>query len=224
MKKIALPVICVLALIACNNKITNNKSAKNEQIDIITLTDNGHTYADTITFEKGNGVIVPRNFTKPNADISVEGTGTEHFASSTDKKTANEEVINYGCSLRKTAKNSVLIFNCYLPCPSFPFALMIANAPGPLSGVGIYKAPGSGITSSKTTKRDTIQNLLDVRPISTFAETFTNSIPYTVDSAIVNIKKASGKTIEGNFQMWLTNAAGSKTVTGTIHSDNALID
>ncbi len=218
MRKLLLPAICVLALIACNNNAVNQKSGKNETTDIITITDNGHTYADTLTVRTG-GVIIARE-SEPTKPIVTEGTGTERFTSAVDKQLANDSSGIYGCFIHKSAQFTLFNLIYDNPSPQFPVSFDIA-ATGPINGgTGVYKY--SGVSDSAMTelnRKDTTHGTGIFG--TTFSETFNEGQRYTIDSSVINVSKATETIIEATFQLWLSNKSGSKTVTGNIMCNSA---
>ncbi len=115
------------------------------------------------------------------------------------------------CSIRKTVFNSV--FSLVLNANAKVFlTVFIRSACGPANSLGSYIVdPVDGTSFSVNSKNK-------------FTETFSGGEAYTVDSVLVNINTATGKTIIGGFQMWVENIHGSKKVTGTLNCHNANIN
>jgi hypothetical protein len=113
------------------------------------------------------------------------------------------------CSIKKTTTNS--IFTMRLTATSaFPVIITISNATGPVNSIGAYKVTPVDSIAPKN--------------ISSFTEIFSGGENYSVDSVSVNISEAYGKTILGNYQMWLRNDSGSKIVSGNITCYKATIN
>ena len=214
MKKILLPFLGIFLFVACENK---KQVGTREVKDVITVTDNSITYSDTIThIVSSGGLIIPtESAVKNDPAITTEGTGTGRFAPKTQvNKAYFEDTLE--CSLSKAADYAIFSLWCDERSPLFPISMHIA-ARGPISGVGIYKAKG---IETSATGNDTL---------SSFTEKFKDGQQYVVDSVIVNITKVASHLIkdnynvQGSFQMWLTNASGSKTVTGTIDCNAVII-
>ena len=208
MKKILFLVASTLVLFACKNEASNKGV-----MDVITITDNGISYADTI-IESPYGKVIPTggdtNLTGTHPD-TAPGLELMPFTTATDK---NGRTIYYGCEIRKNANNSLfsMIYDI-MPSSRFPIRIIILNAVGPANGIGIYKST----TSYSQNTTDTTTNKLSVASTgSSFKENFKGGQEYKVDSVTVNVTKATGPIIEGSYKMWLTNAVGSKTVVGTI--------
>jgi hypothetical protein len=208
MKNLLLPILGVLFFASCNHKPSgnHNPSPGGKVMDIITVTDNGITYADTIMHSIPSGKIMADN-----PEISTEGTGTGRFA----PRFRNQAIIvgdSMECSISKTANNATLALVCEEKSSRFPIYMQIA-AKGPTSGIGVFEA--KGIETSQSGVADTM---------ATFTELFKGGQQYMVDSVVVNITQASGNQVSGNYKLWVTNTAGSKTVTGTIDCNAAWID
>jgi len=173
-----------------------------DDIDVISVTDNGKTYADTLYLEPGGEVVGVGRAVEGNALVK-EATGGRRVQS------VNAAMEGHGtqCAIRKKDGKSVLTLIHNAPSAGFPLTLSIANATGPVSGVGEYKGvAGSGAQ------------------LNTFGETGINGGPYTVDSVLVNVTRAEGTVMTGDFSMWVRGAAGSKVVTGSINCHTAAID
>ena len=211
MKKLILPALCMLTLAACNKQPDNAGTT-----DVISITDNGITYRDTITVQTGGHIIARESEqTKP---VITEGTGTEHFVSSTDKQLSASNYNIYACMIHKVEGHTFFTLLYNNPSSRFPLSFDI-GATGPVNGgVGTYSV--SGITDSmvKIERPDTTGGVVLG---NTFTETINGTQQYRIDSAVVNVTKASATAIEADFQMWLSNSSGKKTVTGHINSNNA---
>jgi len=170
---------------SCGQK--QSGAANGDVMDIITVTDNGVTYSDTIIHQEG-GIVLPGG-----AAPAVAGAAVEAMESPMMQ-----------CTIHKSADKSVFALNFNNPTPHFPVSIAIVNAIGPIDGIGVFRAKSVDTGNA-------------LAAISTFSETFGGGQKYTVDSVMVNITKASGNTILGNYQLWVSNASGSKTVKGTIN-------
>ncbi len=211
MKKLLLPFLSILILAACNNK---------PSVNIITVIDNGTTYTDTFSHVMGfeGGTIAPNEAQQDKLEINTEGTGTGRFAHKTIKNHPTPaDTLDYYCDIQKTGNNSMFTM-AVTGRNGFPIFLTLAAA-GPASGVGAFKGKGAPISQKPgSTSADT----LDERAFTpTFKEAFNGGQEYTVDSVAVNIKESSSKpgrgtSVKGDYQMWVSNASGSKTVSGII--------
>jgi len=217
MKNILLPLISIFVLVSCKNQIQNK-----EVIDVITATDNSVTYADTIVTETRTGgqVIAQGDDTNQTDAIAdtMMGAAPMTFMTTTDK---NGKTICYGCSLHKTTNSSFFSLACSMSSPSFPINIMILNVAGPANGIGVFKS----IAFNAPSVTDTTANKLGTHIAgNSFAETFKGGQEYRVDSVTVNVTKAEGKTVEGNYKMWVSSATGSKMISGNIINNTATIN
>ena len=211
MKKLLFPLLGVLILVSCNIK---------PSVNMITITDNGVTYADTITqvFGFEGGTVAPKEDEQGTAEIMMGGTGTGRFAKKIVRNhPAPADTLDYYCDIQKTGKNSIFTMAA-TGRNAFPIFLTI-TASGPASGVGIFKGKGAPI-SQKPDGAST--DTLDERAFTpTFKEAFSGGQEYAVDSVSVNIKESSSKpgkgtAVKGDYQMWVSNASGRKMVSGII--------
>ena len=86
------------------------------------------------------------------------------------------------------------------PNGHFPISFALQSIQGPTSGTGLYTEP----------RRDSAISG------NSFAETYSGGEGYTVDSVAINITTVSSTALLGTYQAWLTNIAGSKTISGVI--------
>lgn len=121
------------------------------------------------------------------------------------------------CDIHHIGGKSYFIFYIQ-PTAAMPDVWMTIAAIGPANGLGIYNPVP-----------ETDFSMCCAPYASQFTEYFNGANNYNVDSVMVNITKAAGymntlDTIEGDYEMWLSNAVGSKTVTGSIKCRNAVIN
>ena len=204
MKRLLIPVLCLLLLAACNSKPANvNKIGV---VDIISISDNGVTYHDTVPAP--HGIIT---FTSVE-DTTTEENSTGRFAPAGHKNLNDiTDSFFYNCGILKGSKHSAFTLIYHNPASNLPVSFAIINAIGPLNGTGIYKSKAgdtvgeSDKSGKKTTKS---QNFI------AFAK---DDQKYTVDSVLVNITKADGDKLQGSFQLWITGTTGPRSVTGTMN-------
>ena len=115
------------------------------------------------------------------------------------------------CSIHKAGDKSFFSLNYGTSTAKFPATIAITKAEGPKEVVGVYWSKVAGVTGALKSR-------------NTFTETANGKQSYTVDSVMVNITKASGTSIVGDYKLWVSNASGSKTVTGSIDWNSARID
>ena len=211
MKNLLLPFLGILIFASCNNK---------PSVNIITVVDDGRTYTDTFTHTMGfeGGTVSPGEAQQDKPDVTTEGTGTGRFAHKTIKNHPTPaDTLDYYCDIVKTKDNSIFTM-AVNGTAAFPVFLTIA-AVGPAGGVGTYKGKGTPILqTSGNASSDTVS---DGSVTNGFKEAFSGGQADTVDSVAVNIKEATSKPgrgtlVKGDYQMWVSNASGSKTVTGII--------
>lgn len=206
MKYTLLIIISLLILSSCSEQGKNGSGTS--LTNTISLTDNSTTYTDTIVMKS-----------------SGEG-GAILSADSADKMNSAKQNFITQCIMTKEKEKSFFTFSYNNPSISFPVSFTIDRAEGPASGVGIFKTNEvDTLIELKAPNGDTAVvsgNLVSGR--STYTEAAKEGHEFSVDSAIVDIKKADGKTIVGTYQLWLSNASGKKAVTGTINWNSAMIN
>ena len=81
----------------------------------------------------------------------------------------------------------------------FPIDINFQGILGPTTGAGLYAGAQNSTASEYI-----------------FHEVFNGGEAYTVDSVAVNLTVVSGPQLAGTYMLWLSNSAGSKTVSGVI--------
>lgn len=112
------------------------------------------------------------------------------------------------CQIEKTPTNSTFFLSVDATAINM-IDMTLDGITGPLNSLGIYKVSPVDSPFSQDSR---------------FTETFSGGENYSIDSIMVDITTASGTTVIGNYELWLTNAAGSKTVTGRIYCLTATIE
>ena len=209
MRTITVALISILMLTSCERKTSDPGSS------VFTVIDDGNVYSDTlISFNKG--FIIGHALTKPTLE---KGTALGLGSASSSHTTLSGNILlrdtvtgtHFLCSLHKTNNGSFLSLDYQLRTFS---SISFTNIPGPANGIGIF---------SEKNKR---QNVAETNgsEIDSFRENFSGGQKYAVDSILLDIDKATGSSIAGSYKLWLTNASGSKTVTGKLCCNNARLD
>ena len=208
MKRPLMPLMCLILLAACNSKPANVK--KTGIVDVISMSDNGVTYRDTLPSPNGMVTFVEVE------DTTTEENSTGRFAPAGHKKFKDvTDSFFYNCSILKSREHSTFSLIYLSPASNLPVSFAIANAIGPLSGIGVYKAKEGETAHEHGALAEKLT------PEHTFISYGKDGPKYTVDSAVVNITKAEGARIEGTFEIWATGPTGSKSLTGSVNCNVA---
>ena len=98
--------------------------------------------------------------------------------------------------LANTAQSTIM--------PAFPLYIAVR---APITGTGVYRLIPIDSTNFSGFSLNEYA----------FIEEFNGGSAYDTDSLVLTITKDSATTITGNYQLWLSNATDTKTVTGTIN-------
>ena len=210
MKRIIVAIAGISLFAACNNKpAPAGTEVSSATMDVVSVTDGGVTYKDTIEMHSSTkgGVIVATD------DTTTVENSTGRFLHPASKKNYNYgDSFYYQCNIRKTTNGSIFTLIYQHPGVSnVPISFAIVNAVGPQSGVGVYKAGHDNLqgADSSAAKFNTWHS---------FVTGIADQQKYTVDDVTVNITKEAGDKIEGTFEIKVTGTGGSKSITGTINS------
>ncbi len=200
--------MCLLLLAACNSKPANvNKTGL---VDVISISDNGITYRDTLPSPNGIVTFVSME------DTTSEEHSTGRFAPAGHKNFKDiTDSFFYNCGILKGSEHSSFTLIYHNPASNLPVSFAIVNAIGPLSGTGVYKAKNE----SKAVGEGSSEN--KIAEAQSFISFVNDTQKYSVDSAEVNITNATGAHVEGSFKLWVAGEKGSKSLTGSVNCNVA---
>ncbi len=118
-----------------------------------------------------------------------------------------DTLYGFKCSIETISEGPLFeIFNNTTAIPVF------IGLYAPVNGIGVYKiAP---IDSNSSNIYHQVGYL--------FTEIFNGGEAYDMDSLLMNVTTDSATTIIGSYQLWISNAGGNKTVTGTFSCHHLL--
>ncbi len=150
-----------------------------------------------------DNITVTITSTKPIDTFTVIDNGITYIDTQSVIHGAGANIV-----FQKTSSGAIFLMQTS-PNTRFPILVQIESVPGPLNGIGVFKL--SPIDSSLTNQ-------------NAYIETYNGGEAYTVDSVIINLTTFSSASVTGSYQIWLSNIAGSKTVTGTIKCFHPIIE
>ena len=217
LSRISTTLLFLVIITSCTSRNNHHSesAATGDLRNIISLSIDGNSYADTLEIIKqGGGTIVAtddepqsddRRDITPNAqeDISVapQLSPINHF----QQKTIARNSTNTACRIEKHKDFCILSLTWDLPHAQFPFQIQLSDLVGPTSGIGTFW----------TNRSDTNNKFY----WATSEKTLTS---FVVDSVKIYVSENTPQHLAATFKLWLYGVDGQKIVMGKLSWESVI--